>query len=121
MLDELVERAAEPGHRDLAVGVKSRQQLIPAALVAIEPPGLDQLGAGEFVFQTHLFPDSHVVWRNKFLGGTKFLGCPNAWVPKRRTEGRLHPGPSLRDDASLLHDLGKQRLVLGKPSHDDVS
>src|ERR1700752_4881996 len=73
MLHELVERAAKPGHRDLAVRVKGRQQLIPAALVAIEPPGLDQLGAGEFVFQTHVFTDSQVAWMNKLLGWQVFL------------------------------------------------
>src|SRR5262249_39910205 len=87
MLDELAERAAKPGHRDLAVGVKGRQQLVPAALVAIEPPGLDQLGAGEFVFQTHFFPDSQVVWANKFLNEQV------SWTNKRMNRGAPASGP----------------------------
>src|SRR5262245_32779672 len=51
-----MERPPKPGHRDLALGMKGRKQLRPAPLVAIEPPGLDQLGASVFVFQTHDLP-----------------------------------------------------------------
>src|SRR5262249_20670980 len=56
LLDELLERAAKPGHRNLALRMEGRKQLGPAALVAIEAPGLDQLGARVFVFQTHDIP-----------------------------------------------------------------
>ena len=50
-IDEFAEAAAEPGDRDLALRHEGRQQLRPLALIAIETPGLDQLGAGIFVVQ----------------------------------------------------------------------
>src|SRR5262249_15511547 len=53
VLDEFAEWAAEPRYRDLARGMEGVEQLRPAALVAIKPPGLDQLGAGIFVFGRH--------------------------------------------------------------------
>src|SRR5262245_34004191 len=53
MLDELAEWAAEPRYGDLAVRMEGVEQLRPAALVAIKPPRLDQLGAGIFVFGCH--------------------------------------------------------------------
>src|SRR5262245_6545000 len=55
MLDEIAKRAAKPRHRDLALGMECIEQLRPAALVAIKAPGLDQLGAGVFVFDAHGF------------------------------------------------------------------
>src|SRR5262249_40418588 len=53
VLDEFAEWAAEPRYRDLALGIKGVEQLRPAALVAIKPPGLDQLGVGLFFFGRH--------------------------------------------------------------------
>src|SRR5262249_22237431 len=53
MLDELAEWAAEPRDRDLALGMEGVEQFRPAALIAIESPGLDQLGASAFVFNAH--------------------------------------------------------------------
>src|SRR5262249_28002979 len=48
-LNELLERAAEPRYRNMAVGREGCAQLLPLALVAVDAPGLHQFGAGELV------------------------------------------------------------------------
>src|SRR5580700_300629 len=48
-LDELLERAAEPGHGNVAVGRERGAQILPLALVARHAPGLDQFGASDLV------------------------------------------------------------------------
>src|SRR5262245_16995395 len=51
--DEFTERPAKPGHVDDTVRMKGREQVVPATLVAVEAPGLDQFGAGVFVGKRH--------------------------------------------------------------------
>jgi len=63
-VDEFAEAAAEPGNRNLALGHEGREQLRPSALIAIKPPGLDQLGAGVFVVRIHNGPRSAPGARN---------------------------------------------------------
>src|SRR5262249_12455197 len=60
-VDEFAEAAAEPGNRNLALGHEGREQLRPPALIAIKPPGLDQLGAGLFVVSVHGWPPHSAV------------------------------------------------------------
>src|SRR6266540_2075217 len=48
-VDEFTKAAAEPGDRNLALRYESGKQLRPFALIAINGPGLDQLGTGGFV------------------------------------------------------------------------
>src|SRR5580704_10737810 len=48
-LDELLERPAEPGHGNVAVGRERRSQIFPLALIAGHAPGLDQFRAGDLV------------------------------------------------------------------------
>src|SRR5579864_470873 len=48
-LDELLERPAKPGHRNVAVRRERGAQFLPLALVARGAPGLDQFGAGDLV------------------------------------------------------------------------
>ena len=46
---------AKPRHRDLSAGMADCQEIVPAALVAREAPGLDNVGAGHFVGGIHVF------------------------------------------------------------------
>src|SRR5580658_9783165 len=48
-LDELLERSAEPGHGNVAVGRERGAQIFPLALVAGDAPGLNQFRAGDLV------------------------------------------------------------------------
>jgi hypothetical protein len=53
-IDEFRKGSAEPGHGNLALRYEGCEQLLPLALVAIEPPALDQLRAGIFVARVHV-------------------------------------------------------------------
>ena len=52
-VDEFGKAPAEPGDGDLPFRHEGCEQLRPLALVAVEAPGLDQLGAGIFLVHVH--------------------------------------------------------------------
>jgi hypothetical protein len=60
--DEFRIGPAKPRHRDFAAGMEDRGEIVPAALVAREAPGLDNFGAGQFI-AVHALPyDGAGVW-----------------------------------------------------------